>query len=444
MKTYDNLKDSGIKWVGEIPEHWVVKKLKFIGTFTASGIDKKIEPDEPLVQIINYTDVYGNTSHCLVKREYMVVSTTQSKIKEHQVVIGDLLFTPSSETIQDIGVSALVVEEMPNTAYSYHILRFRFQKEIYLKYRKYLCNNHYVLNYFSSLAEGTTRKILGRDEFNNTFVVLPSLQEQIAIATYLDTKTTEIDQTIANKEALINLFEEEKKALINEAVTKGLNPTVKLKQSGVDWLGDIPEHWEVKKLKYLVDKIGSGVTPRGGSDVYELEGIPLLRSQNIYNDGLRLEDVAFITEETHNLMKGSKVKLNDILLNITGASLGRCYYFNGSLKEANVNQHVCIIRVNEKVNFHFLRFCIISDFIEKQIENSYTGSGREGLSNENLNNFYFGIPPLKEQTAIVKFIETETGKITDKINLTKQEIELLKEYRQALIFEAVTGKICVV
>ena len=137
------------------------------------------------------------------------------------------------------------------------------------------------------------------------FILLPSIPEQTAIANYLDRKTAEIDGLIANKERLIELYEEEKTAVINQAVTKGLDPNAPMKPSGIDWLGDIPEHWEVKKLKYLVSKIGSGVTPKGGASTYQPSGIPLLRSQNIHFDGLRLDDVAFISEEIHEGMSGS-------------------------------------------------------------------------------------------------------------------------------------------
>jgi type I restriction enzyme S subunit len=108
-------------------------------------------------------------------------------------------------------------------------------------------------------------------------------------------------------------------------------------------LGEVPAHWEVKKLKHLVTKVGSGITPKGGSENYLTEGIPLIRSQNIYTDGLRMEDVAFISEETHRSMSGSKVFSGDVLLNITGASIGRTYFVEESMGEANVNQHVCFI-----------------------------------------------------------------------------------------------------
>lgn len=176
----------------------------------------------------------------------------------------------------------------------------RSSRLVFIAKGKYWVNNHAhilkptngLLEYYCELLElydfyiwvtGSAQPKLTSQNLMNIKVIVPPTSDQTAIANYLDTKTAEIDQTIANKEALINLFEEEKKALINEAVTKGLpaevaakaglNSKVPLKPSGIDWLGEIPEHWEVKKLKYVVNKIGSGVTPKGGSDVYEIEGI---------------------------------------------------------------------------------------------------------------------------------------------------------------------------
>lgn len=217
-----------------------------------------------------------------------------------------------------------------------------------------------------------------------------------------------------------------------------------MKDSGIEWLGKIPEHWEVKRLKHTVSKVGSGVTPRGGAEVYQKEGIPLLRSQNIYSDGIRLDDVAYINKEIHDSMKNSKVFPKDVLLNITGGSIGRTFYVEEWLGEANVNQHVCIIRPNENIDYKFLYFILKSKIGQEQILHEQTGSGREGLNFEALKNFYIPFVTIKEQQSIVDFIESETTRIDAKIEDTQKLIELLKEYRTALISEVVTGKVKVI
>src|SRR5690606_34596010 len=189
----------------------------------------------------------------------------------------------------------------------------------------------------------------------------PNEQEQTAIAAYLDRKTAEIDELIADKKRLLELYEEEKTAIINQAVTKGINPDVPMKDSGIEWLGEIPEHWEVKRIKHIVSKVGSGVTPSGGANVYQSSGIPLLRSQNIYFESLRLDDVAYITKEIHDVMKNSKVYEGDVLLNLTGASIGRVYFVESWLGDANVNQHVCILRPNSGLKSKYLYYILRSN-----------------------------------------------------------------------------------
>jgi type I restriction enzyme S subunit len=217
-----------------------------------------------------------------------------------------------------------------------------------------------------------------------------------------------------------------------------------MKDSGIEWLGEVPEHWEVKKLKYIVSKVGSGVTPTGGANVYQLTGIPLLRSQNIHFDGFKLDDVAYITKETHETMSNSKVHTQDVLLNITGASIGRVFFVEDWLGEANVNQHVCILRPKATIYSKYLYLILRSNIGQEQIRREQTGSGREGLNFESLKNFSILLVGISKQQSIVRHIETECNRIDAKIAKTKELISLLTEYRTALISEVVTGKIKVV
>ena len=222
---------------------------------------------------------------------------------------------------------------------------------------------------------------------------------------------------------------------------RGLDPTAPLKPSGLDWLGDIPAHWEVWKLKYVVEKIGSGITPRGGAESYQSEGVPLFRSQNIHFDGLRMDDIVYVDAETHESMSNSKVFEGDVLINITGASIGRCFYIESLQGEANVNQHVCIVRPAPKIETKFLYFSLRSDVGQQQIDLSQSGSGREGLNFESLGNFSIVIPPLSEQLAIIQRLEMADNRSTELLNEIRNSIERLKERRAAVITAAVTGQI---
>ena len=250
--TYPKYKPSGIDWLGDIPDKWNVEYMKNLGRFGSSGIDKKIVEGEPLVQMVNYTDIYGNESRMIdSKRELMTVSCPAWKISEANLIKGDLVFTPSSETTEDIGLSALISENLKNTVFSYHVIRFRFSIGLDNEFKKYLCNNTFVWQQFSRLAKGTTRQILDRNDFKNIFVVIPSVEEKKSIADFLDRETARIDEVVAKKQKLMELFKEKRQALITHAVTKGLDPKAKMKPSGIDWLGNIPEGWEVKRFGFL-------------------------------------------------------------------------------------------------------------------------------------------------------------------------------------------------
>jgi type I restriction enzyme S subunit len=291
---------------------------------------------------------------------------------------------------------------------------------------------------------GSTYAAVSAEDVGNIRIFNSSFTTQEKIANYLDKESSFIDRLITEKENLLTLLSEKRQVLISQGVTNGLNPEIKFNSLDNIWLRKIPEHWEIKKVKHLTKKIGSGITPRGGAEVYIKEGIPLLRSQNIHNDGLRLEEVAFISEEIHNSMSNSKVEVGDVLLNITGGSIGRCYYFDGQFHEANVNQHVCIVRPNEKVLTKYLYLFLISNLGQNQISAYQVGGGREGLNSEELKSFIIPLPPLKEQKTIVDTLQEETDKIDKIKNATLRSIELIKERRTALITAAVTGQIKII
>ena len=241
--------------------------------------------------------------------------------------------------------------------------------------------------------------------------------EQRAIATFLDRETAKIDSLIAKKQQLIDLLQEKRTTLISQAVTRGLDPNAPLKDSGVEWLGQIPGHWEVKRLKHLAGKIGSGKTPRGGAEGYVDDGIMLIRSQNVYFGELRLTDVAYIDADTDTEMSGSRVMEGDVLLNITGASLGRCCiaYLDGS--DANVNQHVCIVRPDQQRDDpSFLAYSIESHSLQDQIFNNENGVSRDALNFEQIGDLVLARPAMAEQRDIASLLDCETAKLDSLIS----------------------------
>lgn len=214
------LKDSGVEWIGKIPKHWKVERLRGFCKVSTSSVNKKINENEKLVKLVNYTNVYGNLAKEIYNNSnYMVVSANNQQRNEKKLIMGDVLFTPSSETIEDIGVSSVVMENLNNTLYSYHLVRARFFKNINNGFKKYLFNNDIVQYYFSKSAKGTTRQILNLNVFNNLIIVLPPKEEQIQIANYLDKKTFKIDKIVSKISDQIKTLKEFRKTLINDVVT---------------------------------------------------------------------------------------------------------------------------------------------------------------------------------------------------------------------------------
>ena len=437
MEPYETYKDSGIEWIGEIPVGWEVKKLKYVLTeHSGNGFPDKEQGNKnssiPFYKVsdINGKDIYINTSNNYVESE-VAKKHNWNIVPKHSIItakIGEAL----RKNHRKISLVDCIIDNNC-IALEAKTIDYKF--------------NYYLLSLidFSWFVNPGAVPSLSVDKFKSFIAPIPNTDEQTAIANYLDRKTAEIDALIAQKERLLELYEEEKTAIINHAVTKGIDPNAELKDSGVEWIGEILVGWEIKKLKHGVSKVGSGVTPRGGASTYQLSGIPLLRSQNIHVDGIKMDDVAYIDEKIHDSMSNSKVQTGDVLLNITGASIGRCFYvdenFDYHQRQANVNQHVCIIRPNDKIKTAYLYFVFRSDLGKTQINVEQTGSGREGLNFEALNNFIIPYFSVEEQTAIVNYLDRKTAEINAKIARTQRIIELQKEYRTTLISEVVTGKI---
>jgi len=273
-------------------------------------------------------------------------------------------------------------------------------------------------------------------------VPLPDVLEQRRIADWLDLQTTRIDQRrelLAKKRGLLsNLIT----ATISEATSRGLDRTPAMKLSGIDAVGLIPKHWNIFRLKEMTSKIGSGKTPLGGSSVYTSSGIVFLRSQNIWDDRIRLDDVVFISDQIHYEMNSTTVKPKDILLNITGASIGRSALVPEKFPSANVSQHVCIIRLRNKSLADYVALTLLSQYTKAQIAVDQIGAARDGLNFENIGQLPIPLPPSDaERKLIVDRVNDRVSKIKRQITLIDQLDDLLQQQRKAIIHEAVTGKI---
>lgn len=440
MKRYDSYKDSGVQWIGDIPSDWECIRLGMLGDFSSSGIDKKSNDDETPVRMVNYTDIIQSRKYYPIQtgeKEYMRVTTPKSKLEEHQLKKGDMVFIPSSETHEDLGYSSLIDFEEDDIVYSYHILRYKTKKPIYHYYKKYLINHHSVLNQFSSECKGTTRQIIGRDVFNNVRVVLPPLSEQQQIVSFLDTKTSLIDSLIEKTQRKIELLKEKRTSLINEVVTKGLNPNVEMKDSGLEWIGKIPSHWELRKGSTIGNySKGNGIK----KDEVRETGLPCIRYGEIYTKyNHKFQQVeTFIDEGITEV----KVFCGTLLMTGSGELLeeiGKCVVYVGQ-KELYVGGDIIILKPFSEFDSEFLSYQINSECIRIQRELNGRGGIIVHIYSKNFKDMWFPTPPLSEQNEIVEYLDEQTGLIDKTISIEEKRIELLKEYRQSLISEVVTGK----
>ncbi len=431
LKPYPKYKESGIQWIGEIPEEWDVKRIKDnlrfqIGGTPTTSRDDYFDGDNVWVTIadMNHNNLITDT-----KTKISDEAKIHSNVKK--VPKGSLLFSFKLS----VGYTAFAgCNLFTNEA----IASFLPNQKVDLNFLKYVFQKDFENNGFENIYGA---KLFNTDLLGFAKYVLPSeVADQEKISYFLDTKTSEIDQTIEKDKELIELLKEKRTALINHVVTKGLDPKAKMKDSGIDWIGEIPEGWEVTRMKFLVSKINSGITPSGGAKVYTDDGIPFLRSQNIHFDGLRLDNVAHIPEEISAEINNAVVKNRDVLINITGASIGRCTYVQDEFKKANVNQHVCIIRP-KKIHYKYLTYYLMSRIGQDQVFSVQMGTSREGLNFEQLGNFIIFYPNIKEQENIVKYTESESNKIYRTINKIQDKITLMEEYKKSLIHHVVTGKV---
>ena len=435
MKQYDSYKDSGVKWLGEIPSHWEILPIKriaktYAGATPSSSNEKNWGGIIPWITPADFkteTKYVKEGDRFLTPQGLKSCSTTlvpaMSVIFSKRAPVGQLSIATQPLCTNQGCLSCVPLSGVDSTFLFYLLSIYK--------------------ETFESFSGGTTFKELSQVSFNNFRISLPPINEQIAMVGYLDAATSKIDEAIAQQQKMIDLLNERKQIIINNAVTKGLDPNVKMKPSGIDWIGDIPEHWEIRKLKTIVDKVGSGVTPRGGGSVYVDEGIMLLRSQNVYFEGFKLNDVAFITEAMDKEMGNTRVKEGDVLINITGGSIGRCHFVPKGFPRANVNQHVCIVRPRN-FSSKYLYYLLRSNFCQLQVELQQTGGNREGLTSAALKNFVLSIPPENEQKKIIDYLDEKDKGLQYSIEICQKQISLLQERKQIVINDVVTGKVKVV
>ena len=251
LHSYPSYKPSGVEWLGDVPEHWEVRRLLTVAEMRVSNVDKHTKEDELPVRLCNYVDVYKN-DRITQGMAFMNATASREEVERFRLQRDDVLITKDSESWDDIGVPALVTEPADDLLSGYHLALLRPLRQVLGAYLARTLQSRGVAYQFHVEAKGVTRYGLTHAGIQSVYIPLPPLPEQATIVRYLDHTDERIRRYIRAKQKLIKLLEEQKQAVIHRAVTRGLDPDVPLKPSGVEWLGDVPEHWEVRPLKHWV------------------------------------------------------------------------------------------------------------------------------------------------------------------------------------------------
>jgi len=437
-KRYPAYKASGIDWLGQIPKDWIVRKLKYNTYIKARVGWHGLNSDE-----------FGTEGvHCVTGADFFKGQVDWNKcyrIGEDrynedpyiQLEEADLLITKDGT----IGKTAVANRVPGRATLNSGIFVVRPEKDYTTSFLYWALQSSLFTEFVNYNAKGTTINHLYQDAFSNMPLLIPSLPEQNAIVSYLSNKTTQIDETIQKKQRLIELLHEEQAAVITRAVTRGIDGAVTLKSSGIEWLGDIPVNWKVKRLKYISPSISVGLVINP-STYYDPEGtIPLITGKNVHPFYIDTANAGTITEISNNLLKKTQVYTNDIVTIRVGYP-GVSAVVPSHLSGINCASMV-IIRKGD-YNPGFLTYCLNSRIGMSQVEQVQYGAAQKQFNIGHAIDFQFPVPCQEEQAIITEYlnkVQNNTEKVIVKIH---QEINLLQEYRTALINEVVTGKTCVI
>ncbi|MBE9249652.1 restriction endonuclease subunit S [Dolichospermum sp. LEGE 00240] len=431
---YDKYKDSGVEWLGEIPNHWEVKRLKNIASCNDESLGENTAPDYE----IEYVDISSVDLVSGIKNyENMSFDKAPSRARR-KVQDGDTIVS----TVRTYLKSIATIKQPPNNlivSTGFAVIRPKIN--INPNYIGYLLQSEGFIGEIVSSSLGVSYPAINSSVLISLPVVEPPLEEQENIARFLDYKTKQIDDLIAKKETLIEKLDEKRTSLISHAVTKGLDVNVPMKDSGIEWLGEIPKHWEVQKfIRAAFFQEGPGLRNWQFSD----NGIRVICVTNITDKGIDFSNYQkFIEQEDYEKnYKHFTVRKNDLLLSSSGNSWGKVAEY---LSDEIVILNTSTIRINQHENLCtdrvFLKWILQSVCLREQLSLLMTGSCQPNFGPSHLAKTIITIPPLEEQQKIAEYLDQKTAQIEEQKTKIQQAIEILKEYRTALITNAVTGKI---
>ena len=437
---YDKYKDSGIAWIGEIPEHWIVKRLKFscniwgrIG-FRGYKSDDLVSEGEGAITLSpsNMKDMkmdYTNRTYLSWKKYY--------ESPEIMVSNNDILMVKTGSSYGKCSF----VENMPmECTINPQIVVFKQHRD-YPKFLAYNFQTEATRAFVETSVVGGTIPTISQEKIMNYFFAFPPFSEQQSIAAYLDQKCGEIDELITLQEEMITELQSYKQSVITEAVTKGLDKNAPLKDSGIEWIGAIPEHWIVKRLKFSCNIWGRiGFRGYKSDDlVPEGEGAITLSPSNMKDMKMDYTNRTYLSWKKYYESPEIMISNHDILMVKTGSTYGKCSFVENMPMECTINPQIVVFK-QHKDNPKFLAYSFQTRITRAFVETSVVGGTIPTIAQEKIMNYFFAFPPLSEQQSIADYLDQRCSEIDELISIKQQKIEKLKEYKKSLIFECVTGK----
>jgi len=435
-QAYAEYKDSGVEWLGDVPEHWNARQLKFLCSCNDEVLFDSVNPDYE----IEYVDIGSvSATEGITKTENMTFANSPSRARRI-ARDGDVIVS----TVRTYLEAIVPIDNPPeNLVVSTGFAVIRPNQFLQKGYAAYCLRANGFIKEVVARSVGVSYPAINASDLVNIKAPEPSLSEQQKIANFLDHETAKIDTLIEKQQQLIKLLKEKRQAVISHAVTKGLNPNAPMRDSGVEWLGEVPEHWNVKPLKCvcnLIDGDRSSVYPNE-NDLVD-NGIPFVSSKNIVNYKLTKKNLNYITREKFEKLSRGKLIAGDLVITVRG-TIGHVGIFDPEIigcETGFINAQMMIIRpINGLTDY--LQQISESSLWQSQLGVAAYGSTVKQLSNEVLGNICIAIPPIDELSNFVSYIKQCCEKVEHLIFHANSAIELMQERRTALISAAVTGKI---
>jgi len=442
MKRYDSYKDSGVEWMNEIPSNWEKSRIRMVGDLYGGltgkkGSDFNDEDNTSNKPFVPFTNIFNNTY--ISKDHFQYVNVEESE-NQNRVLKNDLFFLMSSESYEDLGKCSILLEDVEELYLNSFCKGYRIKdSRVYPLFLNYQLLGSLHKEMISIEGNGFTRINLRQDRLLDIPVFIPPTSEQQQIVSFLDTKTGLIDSLISKTQRKIELLKEKRTSLINELVTKGLNPNVEMKDSGVEWIGEIPKTWSVSKIMFLSNKVTDG--SHHSPEIQDSGKLYVTVSNVSKSNDIDFDSCSKISEESFSELErnGCKPKKGDVLITKDG-TIGRGLVV-GEFNEYVILSSIGLIRFSKKINPEYGLYYLLSGLNIDQMYSHVRGSGITRLTINLIKNLLFVIPTLYEQQQIVDYLDEQTQLIDKTVSIEEKRIELLKEYRQSLISEVVTGKL---